>query len=83
MGCTNNLLVALAERGTPFVLCAEKEAEGKSDKNYLNKRLKNFKKMIDYAELQSCYREYILKYFGEKIIRNYYEIGRASCRERV
>ena len=49
----------------------EKEAKGKTDRNYLNKRLKNFNKMIEYAELKTCYREYILKYFGEKMIRNY------------
>ncbi len=49
----------------------EKEAEGKKDKNYLNKRLKNFNKMLEYVELKTCYREYILKYFGEKMIRNY------------
>jgi len=49
----------------------EKEAEGKKDKNYLNKRLKNFNKMLEYTELKTCYREYILKYFGEKMIRNY------------
>ena len=41
-------------------------SEGKTDRNYLNKRLKNFNKMIEYAELKTCYREYILKYFGEK-----------------
>ena len=49
----------------------EKEAEGKKDKNYLNKRLKNFNKMLEYVELKTCYREFILKYFGEKMIRNY------------
>ena len=27
--------------------------------------------MIDYAYLESCYREYILKYFGDRRIRNY------------
>ena len=27
--------------------------------------------MIEYAELKTCYREFILKYFGEKMIRNY------------
>lgn len=49
----------------------EKEVEGKIDRNYFNKRLKNFNKMIEYVELKICYREYILKYFGEKMIRNY------------
>ena len=27
--------------------------------------------MLEYTELKTCYREYILKYFGEKMIRNY------------
>ncbi len=27
--------------------------------------------MLEYAELETCYREYILKYFGEKMIRDY------------
>ena len=27
--------------------------------------------MIEYAELTSCYRQYILRYFGEKMIRDY------------
>lgn len=39
-------------------------------------QLKNTKKikldkMVDYAYLESCYREYILKYFGDKRIKNY------------
>ena len=38
----------------------EKEVEGKKDKNYLNKRLKNFNKMLEYTELKTCYREYFL-----------------------
>jgi len=49
----------------------EKESEGRKDKDYLNKKLKSFNKMIEYAELKTCYREFILKYFGEKMIRNY------------
>lgn len=48
----------------------EKEAEGKNEK-YKEKKFKNFKKMLEYAELTSCYREFILKYFGEKMIRDY------------
>ena len=27
--------------------------------------------MVDYAYLESCYREYILKYFGDRRIKNY------------
>lgn len=38
---------------------------------YHEKKLRKFNKMLEYAELQSCYREFILKYFGEKMIRNY------------
>ena len=49
----------------------EKESEGRKDKDYLTKKLKSFNKMIEYAELKTCYREFILKYFGEKMIRNY------------
>ena len=49
----------------------EKESEGRKDKDYLAKKIKSFNKMIEYAELKTCYREFILKYFGEKMIRNY------------
>ena len=48
----------------------EKESHDKEDENYKNKE-KKFNKMLEYAELKTCYREYILKYFGEKMIRNY------------
>ena len=48
----------------------EKENHDKEDENY-KKKEKKFNKMLEYAELKSCYREYILKYFGEKMIRNY------------
>lgn len=34
-------------------------------------KLKKLDKMVDYAYLESCYREYILKYFGERRIKNY------------
>ena len=34
-------------------------------------KLKKLDKMVDYAYIESCYREYILKYFGEKRIKNY------------
>ncbi|EHO20086.1 hypothetical protein HMPREF9466_01112 [Fusobacterium necrophorum subsp. funduliforme 1_1_36S] len=27
--------------------------------------------MIEYAELESCYREFILSYFGEARVKNY------------
>lgn len=42
-----------------------------SNDDYRQKKIKKFNKMIEYAELESCYREFILKYFGEKMIRNY------------
>ena len=48
----------------------EKENHNKEEENY-KKKEKKFNKMLEYAELKSCYREYILKYFGEKMIRNY------------
>ena len=48
----------------------EKESYNKEDENY-KKKEKKFNKMLEYAELKTCYREYILKYFGEKMIRNY------------
>lgn len=34
-------------------------------------KLKKLDKMIEYAYLESCYREFILKYFGDKRIRSY------------
>lgn len=34
-------------------------------------RYKKLDLMVHYAELKTCYREYILKYFGEKFIRDY------------
>lgn len=34
-------------------------------------KLKKLEIMEEYAYLESCYREYILKYFGEKRIKNY------------
>lgn len=36
-----------------------------------NTKRKKLDQMIDYAYLESCYREYILKYFGDKRIKNY------------
>lgn len=34
-------------------------------------KIKKLNTMVDYAYLESCYREYILKYFGDKRIKNY------------
>lgn len=41
------------------------------DEEQKSKKLRKLKRMIEYAELENCYREYILKYFGEKMIRDY------------
>lgn len=43
------------------------------DSDYSLKKTKRekLKSMVEYAELESCYREYILKYFGDKRIKNY------------
>ncbi|WP_288305111.1 DNA helicase RecQ [uncultured Fusobacterium sp.] len=41
-----------------------------SDELKIEKK-KKLDAMVDYAYLESCYREYILKYFGEKRIKNY------------
>ncbi|MGL4687276.1 MAG: DNA helicase RecQ [Fusobacteriaceae bacterium] len=41
------------------------------DFEYKKKKLEKLDEMIEYAYLESCYREYILKYFGDKRIRSY------------
>ncbi|WP_022819362.1 DNA helicase RecQ [Fusobacterium russii] len=41
------------------------------DDEYNRRLLRKFQKIQEYAELKSCYREFILKYFGEKMIRDY------------
>ena len=53
--------------------------EESSDEVKKEKR-KKLAKMADYAYLDSCYREFILKYFGNNMIKNY--CGNCSnCRE--
>ncbi|MDD7410850.1 DNA helicase RecQ [Fusobacterium gastrosuis] len=47
------------------------ENDSSKDEEYNRRKLRKFQKMQEYAELQSCYREFILKYFGEKMIRDY------------
>nr|WP_241634829.1 DNA helicase RecQ [Fusobacterium gastrosuis] len=47
------------------------ENDRSKDDEYNRRKLRKFQKMQEYAELQSCYREFILKYFGEKMIRDY------------
>ncbi|MGL5377755.1 MAG: DNA helicase RecQ [Cetobacterium sp.] len=39
--------------------------------NLKKKKLEKLKAIIEYANLETCYREYILKYFGDKRIKNY------------
>ena len=39
--------------------------------------------MIEYAELKTCYREFILKYFGEKMIRNYVVFVKTVKRKKI
>ncbi|MGL5049751.1 MAG: DNA helicase RecQ [Fusobacteriaceae bacterium] len=34
-------------------------------------KIRKLDKMVEYAYLESCYREFILKYFGDKRIRSY------------
>lgn len=46
--------------------------QNEESSNHLkNTKRKKLDQMIDYAYLESCYREYILKYFGDKRIKNY------------
>lgn len=47
------------------------ENDKTKDDEYNRMKLRKFQKMLEYAELKSCYREFILKYFGEKMIRDY------------
>jgi ATP-dependent DNA helicase RecQ len=45
---------------------------GEDATDWLRKeRRKKLEKMVKYAYLETCYREYILKYFGDKRIKNY------------
>ena len=47
------------------------EQNEESSHHLKNTKRKKLDQMIDYAYLESCYREYILKYFGDKRIKNY------------
>ncbi|MDX8335532.1 DNA helicase RecQ [Candidatus Cetobacterium colombiensis] len=47
------------------------EQNEESSKELKNTKRKKLDQMVDYAYLESCYREYILKYFGDKRIKNY------------
>ena len=47
------------------------EQNEESSKYLKNTKREKLGQMVDYAYLESCYREYILKYFGDKRIKNY------------
>ncbi|MHA4989337.1 DNA helicase RecQ [Cetobacterium somerae] len=47
------------------------EQNEESSNHLKNTKRKKLDQMIDYTYLESCYREYILKYFGDKRIKNY------------
>lgn len=47
------------------------DSDKSKDELYNRRQLRKFQKMQEYAELKSCYREFILKYFGEKMIRDF------------
>ncbi|WP_432204469.1 DNA helicase RecQ [Cetobacterium somerae] len=47
------------------------EQNEESSKELKNTKRKKLDQMVDYAYLENCYREYILKYFGDKRIKNY------------
>lgn len=47
------------------------DSDKSKDDDYNRRLLRKFQKMLEYAELKTCYREFILKYFGEKMIRDY------------
>ncbi|MGL5089027.1 MAG: DNA helicase RecQ [Cetobacterium sp.] len=47
------------------------EKNEKSSLDLKATKKKKLSRMIEYASLEGCYREYILKYFGDKRIKNY------------
>lgn len=47
------------------------DSDKSKDDDYNRRLLRKFQKMLEYSELKTCYREFILKYFGEKMIRDY------------
>ena len=47
------------------------EQNEESDNEIKKTKRKKLDQMVDYAYIESCYREYILKYFGDKRIKNY------------
>ena len=52
------------------------EVNEETDDKLKKEKRKKLDAMVEYAYLESCYREYILKYFGDKRIKNY--CGRCS-----
>ena len=47
------------------------EMNEETENNLKKEKREKLDKMVEYAYLESCYREYILKYFGDKRIKNY------------
>lgn len=47
------------------------ESNEESNDELKREKRKKLDIMVEYAYLESCYREYILKYFGDKRIKNY------------
>lgn len=52
------------------------ENNEETDDELKKEKKKKLDVMVEYAYIESCYREYILKYFGDKRIKNY--CGRCS-----
>lgn len=47
------------------------EKNEEMEEDFKKEKLHKLDKMIEYAELESCYREFILSYFGEARVKNY------------
>lgn len=58
------------------------ENNEKTKKELRVEKQKKLEKMIEYAELESCYREYILSYFGEPRVKDYCGFC-GNCRHRT
>lgn len=53
-----------------------------TNKQVKEEKRRKLEKMIEYAELESCYREYILSYFGEARVKDYCGFC-GNCRHRT
>lgn len=58
------------------------ENNEETKKEWKVEKRKKLEKMIEYAELESCYREYILSYFGEPRVKDYCGFC-GNCRHRT